>query len=172
MAGETISALEKTTVLHRYKTLAGIARSGFGSEVTEKSLVILMPPSEVSLSPTVLARIAVVFIWTYGSNLRFIEALEFSANSLGPVGFCVAGFDLLRSSRVTPSRPGRSLSINGLRCIKDAHIKPEQYSIAIQFLVDTIYQKGSAQNIAAGVDADNRTISETQGLDLSQLRDL
>lgn len=131
-----------------------------------------MPPSEASLSLTVLARVAVVFIWTYGSNLRFIEALELSPNSLGLLCFCVAGFDLLRSSRVTPSRLGRSLSISGLRCIKDAQIKPEQYSIAIQFLVDTIYQKGSAQNIAAGVDVDNRTISDTQGLDLGQLRDL
>lgn len=113
-----------------------------------------------------------MFNWTYGSNRRFIEALEFSANSLISVGFRVADFELLMSSRDIPRKLGRSLLISGLRCINDAQIKPEQYSTAIQFLVDTIYQKGSAQNIADGVDAVSRTISETQGLTLSQLKDL
>ena len=169
--GDTIPALGYMTVLHRCKTLAGTVSNGYGSDVTMKAFVILMPSSNVSPSLTIFARTAVVFIWAYGSHLRFIEALCSSANSRILVGFRVACLDLLNSSRDIPNKLGSSLSINGLRCIRDAHIKPEQYSIAIQFLVETIYQNGSAQYVAAGVDEVSRTISDTHGLNLGQSRD-
>ena len=157
------------TVLHRCKTLAGTAKSGYGSEVMEKSLVTLMPPSNGSLSSTAFARIAIVFNWTCGSS-RFSVALETSGNSPTPVGFRIVGLDLLDPSLDLPSMPGKSLSINGLRCIKDAQINPEQYSAAIQFLVGIMYQEGSAQYILAGVGEQSRTISDMQGLKLGQPR--
>ena len=157
------------TVLHRYKTLAGTARNEHGSEVMEKSLVTLMPPSNGSPSSVVFARIAVVLNWTYGSR-RFSVTLDSSGNSPALVGFRVAGLDLLDPSLDLPSTPRSSRSIKGLSCIKDAQIKPEQYSAAIQFLVGTMYQKGSVQYLSDGLDEESRTISDTQGLNLGQPR--
>ncbi len=165
-------ALGSMTVLYRCRTLVGTDSSGYGSEVMTKSLVILMLPSNVSSSTTVFARIVVVFNWTKGSSLRFQVALDSSASPSILVGLRIVDLDLLNSFRDIPNKPGRSLSTKGLRWIRDAQIKPEQYSVAIQFLVGTIYQKGSAQYIAAGVDEVSRTISDTQGLNLGQSRDL